>query len=845
MTGGTLQELVERLERFGGRPALGLRRSYGTRWWSYRRLHLESLRLAALLAAHGVGRGDRVALWGTNSPEWVAAGLGAILRGAVVVPIDAGASPTRAAEIVALAEARLVLHDPDIDAGGLDVHRLALDFGAPLDTDAVDVSTLVVRVAPHETAFLLFTSGSTRHPHGVVLTHANLVVQTNAFGAWRRLTRWHAFRLLALSPLSHVQGLLMGLLVPLSIGISVVYSESIEPAHVMRTLRQNRIHILLAVPRVQGMLADALRNAPYRRSGRTLAARAREIGFFPLRRHVLFLATRRQLGYSFGVLLVGGATLPSDDERFWYECGYVLVQGYGLTETSALVSVRTNGPFRARLGSVGRPLPHQDVRIGGDGEVLVRGPNVAAQAVEGDYLHTGDLGRLDEDGRLWLRGRKDDVIVTAEGLTVDAGDVESSLRAVAGVREAVVADPWRSGQVHAVLLLDGGIAAEDAVGAANATLEPFQRVHSWSVWPAADFPRTSLLKVRRAAIVETLAHNGRRPAPPDASTDTPPNLDTIRVEGDRRCRLQLLARYLADPEQDVDAEAGTRIEDFGLSSLDMVELVSLLEERRRRPLSGSAVVPETTIADLRRSLSGARADARPALPTHQPRWSGAVWGRAVRSVTHPLLVDGWAHLMADVSPGQPPRRPPSPCIFAVAPHRHWLDAFAVQAALPSGIRTITVTNRDFAEHFAPAAGTPRRTQLSIGVAYNVLWPLVFEFAIVPNFGSTREGLQELGRAIGRGLSPISFPKGLAPPGSPNPRHEAGIASLATQTETPVVPVWLEGNDELRVLSHGRRPRVRVHFGDPIPVGWRTAPAEIVDRVELAYEALAANAGGIR
>jgi 1-acyl-sn-glycerol-3-phosphate acyltransferase len=181
----------------------------------------------------------------------------------------------------------------------------------------------------------------------------------------------------------------------------------------------------------------------------------------------------------------------------------------------------------------------------------------------------------------------------------------------------------------------------------------------------------------------------------------------------------------------------------------------------------------------------------------------------------------------------------------VAPHRHWLDAFAVQAALPSGIRTITVTNRDFAEHFAPTAGTPRRTQLSVGVAYNVLWPLVFEFAIVPNFGSTREGLQELGRAISRGLSPISFPKGLAPPGSPNPRHEAGIASLATQTETPVVPIWLEGNDELRVLSRGRRPKVRVHFGDPIPVGWRTAPAEIVDRVELAYEALAANAGGMR
>jgi long-chain acyl-CoA synthetase len=208
---------------------------------------------------------------------------------------------------------------------------------------------------------------------------------------------------------------------------------------------------LLAVPRVQGLLADALRHAPYRSSRRTLAERAREIDFFPLRRHVLFLETRRQLGYSFGVLLVGGAPLPSDDERFWYECGYVLVQGYGLTETSALVSVRTNAPFRARLGSVGRALPHQEVQIGEDGEVLVRGPNVSSHPAADGYLHTGDLGRLDARGRLWLRGRKDDVIVTAEGLTVDAGDVETRLRGVAGVRDAVVADPGRVGRVHAVL----------------------------------------------------------------------------------------------------------------------------------------------------------------------------------------------------------------------------------------------------------------------------------------------------------------------------------------------------------------------------------------------------------
>ncbi|MDX6402442.1 MAG: long-chain acyl-CoA synthetase, partial [Gaiellaceae bacterium] len=411
MTGGTLQDLVEGLSAFGDRRALGIRSSYGARWWSYRRLEAESIRFATLLEAEGVGRGDRVAIWGANSPEWAAAALGAFLRGAVVVPIDGDASTALAARIVELAEAQLVLHDPDVDAAAVDAPAVPLFLEG--GNDSARAPLRLVPVVPDDPAFLLFTSGSTREPRGVVLTHRNLASQAASFRKWRRLAKLRAFRLLALSPLSHVQGLLMGLIVPLSVGLSVLYSESVEPAQVIRTIRENRVNLLLAVPRVQTMLADALRTSRHGRSGRTLAERAQEIRLFALRRHMLFIATRRQLGYAFGVVLVGGAALPSDDERFWYECGYVLVQGYGLTETSALVSVRMNGPFHARLGSVGRALPHQDVRIGDGGEVLVRGPNVSTLTAGSDgYLHTGDLGRLDGGGRLWLRGRKDDVIVT-------------------------------------------------------------------------------------------------------------------------------------------------------------------------------------------------------------------------------------------------------------------------------------------------------------------------------------------------------------------------------------------------------------------------------------------------
>jgi long-chain acyl-CoA synthetase len=840
----TLQALVRHLSAFGDRRALGLRGTHGSRWWSYHRLSAEAYRFAGLLEARGVGGGDHVAIWGANGPEWAAAALGAMLRGAVVVPIDDGASTSRAGRVVELARPRVVVHGPHVDVGFLDVPSMLL---CASDADVRGGPDLIVRVRPNDPAFLLFTSGSTHEPHGVVLTHRNLVCQVDAFGAWRRLTRLHAFRMLALSPLSHVQGLLMGLVVPLSLGLSVLYSESVDPVHVRRTIRQNRINILLAVPRVQRMLADALRSSPSARKGRTLAERAEAISLFPLRRHVLFTETRRQLGYSFSVLLIGGATLGPEDERFWYECGYALVQGYGLTETSALVSVHVNNPFGARLGSVGRALRHQEVRIDDDGEVLVRGPNVSpgghgvARAAERDgYLHTGDLGRLDARGRLWLSGRKDDVIVTGEGQNVYPNDVEAGLRASPGVLDAVVGDPEARGQVHAVLLLCDGGTPEEAVASANASLEPYQRVHSWSVWPADDFPRTSLLKVRRAEVIGAARSGGAHGLPLDAQI---PDLEAISAEGDRRRRLQLLARYLTGPGQDNGSEPNFHVEDFGLSSLDVVELLAMLEGAGSRPLPQLPIRPTTAIAELRRSVSNPpQGRVRPRLPTRQPRWAAGFPGRLLRLVSRPLLVESWARLVVNVSSVPPRSWPPGPCIFAVAPHRHWLDAFAVQAALPAGKRTITVTNRDFAEHFAPTEDVPRRARLAVGLAYHLLWPMVFEFAIVPNFGSTREGLQELGRAIDRGLSPISFPKGLAPPGQDNPRHEQGVVALATQTELPVVPVWIDGNDELRVLPRRRRPRVTVRFGDVIPVGPQTGPGEVVERVESAFEVLAGCAG---
>ena len=809
----------------GDRLAFAARGEFGLRKVSYSQLWELARRAAEALARADVAPGSNIFLWAPNSPEWVACLLGILLQGGVVVPLDADFPREPLTRIASETGACFVFHGAEQDISFLGLPGLRVESLAD-QPPASSVLTARVTLAPADPAVIIYTSGTTSDPRGVILTHGNIQAQVERFRKWRVLLRFIPFRMLVIAPLSHVQGLMLGAFIPVTLGLSIVFVHSLHSSHLLRAIRDNHITLLSTVPRVLQTLTRAMQVRPSHRQGLTIGEwiETEQRGW--MRRHVLFTRVNAIVGLRFWVILTGGAALARSDERFWRDTGRFVIQGYGLTETTAIVAL--NGPFSRYVGSIGKPLRNVSLLVADDGEILVRGTTLtpgyfgtdSPPASTDGYLHTGDLARV-ENGRLYFVGRKKDVIVTSEGFNVYPGDIEKILLRNANLADAIVIGQEVAGceEVHAVLLLrnGGGSDAARIVGEANEKLAAFQRIRSWTVWPLADFPRSNLMKVRREQVIASLKNRIEASALPGRVALT---LESIGLEKERGRRIQMLAEFLLSGQSPASASLTERLSDLGLSSLDVVALMAELERRSNRWLDHAVLPPDATLQDVQRLAQDSTTPrTKSCLPIGQPRWAEFPGAGVLRNIGRAVAVGSWTRLCASVSVRWEfdPRDWPDHWMIAAAPHRHWLDAFAICSALPSYLarKLLIVTNRDFCEVFRPGPETPWRERAIVGAAYYLGMPLTFPFVIVPHQGSTREGLFETARLMDRGYCPLVFPKGFAFEEEFPARHDPGPAILAAESGAAVIPVWITGNGGLGWKLTARRKQVGISFGAPI------------------------------
>ncbi|HEX5109004.1 MAG TPA: AMP-binding protein [Vicinamibacterales bacterium] len=803
---------------------------------------------AARLAAAGLRQGDKVVFWGENRPEWIACYWGCLLAGVIVVPIDYRSSAAFVDKVRRLVESRVVLIGEEVR---LDASLAAASGGTPATEQApggyevwhfadldwrADGPMPAVAHSRDDVIQIIFTSGATAEPKGVVIRHRNVMANTvpveRGVMEYRRYIRlFHPIRLVNLLPLSHMFGQSMATNIPPMIRGTVIFTRSLNPHDIIRLVRTRRVSVLVCVPKILDVLREhVLRAFPE-------SAEPPPTGISIPGRWWRYRRVHSMLGLKFWAFVVGAAPLPPDLEEFWRRMGFAVIQGYGLTETAPIVTL--NHPFRTSRGSVGTAIGGVEIRIADDGEILVRGENVTsgyfvsstgeAQApvdspIDRDgWLHTGDIGERDEAGRVFIKGRKKEMIVTPEGLNVFPEDVERVLNSIERVRDSAVVGVAEGAEerVHAVLVLDPGADSNAIVRAANAQLADHQRIRTASVWPDGDLPRTEgTRKLKRGQIREWVA-SGRPPAA--ARQD-----DSLEA---------LVGRFARGR----DVSGATTLEELGLSSLERVELMVALEDRFQTRIDEGRFSEVASIGELRTLVEAPVATEAVEEPVDFPTWnrsrpvalvrrlSLAIWILPIARIFAHLRVEGLAHL----------RNLEGPVVFA-SNHQSHMDVPVILAALPGRWRSRAapaMQKEFFKAHFFPRE-YPWRKRFKESLLYYLAAFYFNAFPLPQREAGARQTLQYIGELTGEGWSIVIFPEGLrSETGNIRP-FRGGIGMIGSRLEVPIVPVRIDGAD--RVLHQtwrmARPGRVGVAFGEPLRLRGDDYAA-LAAKVEAAVRAL--------
>jgi long-chain acyl-CoA synthetase len=835
----SLIDYVPNFLRHGREVAYVQRSGYRSVPWSYREVAEMAFRFARELEVRGISKGERVLLWAPNSAEWVSIFLGCALRGVVVVPIDQVSTAEFALQVHHQVGAKLVVSSREHGQAARatifieDIpNLLAAHSSATYDSPKIE---------PDDTLEIVFTSGTTANPKGVTISHGNVLANLRPLEEEiRNYLKYeslvHPIRFLNLLPLSHVFGQFLGIFLPPLLGGTVVFQSSLGPSEVIATIRRERVSVLVTVPRVLQSLKEKIERdlAEEGRSEKFRQQLDRSKSRHFLRRWWTFRRIRRRFGWKFWAFISGGAALDRTTEEFWHQLGYAVIQGYGLTETTSLVSV--NHPFRLGRGSIGKILKGREVKLSPDGEILVRGGSIASgywngsgsQPVSGQdgWYHTGDIGELDAKGNLYFKGRKKEVIVTPAGMNVYPEDLEAALRRQPEIKDAIVVPIPRDGNAEpcaVVVMRDAQASIQPVMKRANELLAEFQKINQWVVWPDSDFPRTSTRKPKRNIIQQAaLDQLGEKPSqfPTGAS-------------------LSEFVRRITGREPGGIAANASLDTDLNLSSLDRVELLSALEDRYQVDLTETQFASARTVGDLERILHG---EVPKRFQCHYPRWVLSWPVRALRIGVHYLLLRpavfllGWPKVegrerltgirgpvlvvcnhVGDVDPGF--------VLIALTPHlRHRLavatggEALEMLRTPPPG-RNLLVRLYD-------------RLKWILGVSLLNLFPL-------PREAGFRESFAYAGECVDRGYSLLVFPEGRHTVNGKLQPFRPGIGLLTNNLRIPIVPMRIDGLFERK--QAGKKfawpGQIQVKIGQPVQFPPNMEPEDVACELQKVVEKL--------
>ena len=864
----------------GDRPAVEVQRRDRIETVTYSQLDSMAGRIAVWLQRQGVQPGDRCAILAENDAHWCATYLGILRVGAIAVPLDTAYKAAQVARLITDCQPRIVFttarHLEAVTDGRQQASTdtpIAL-LHPPHDTIPI-VETIVSDASlapspecpsgPSDPAVILYTSGTTSDPKGVVLTHGNLMAERE--GAFAVVSVDERDCVLGVLPLFHALAQMANLLLPFSIGARVVFLESVNTTELLRALSERGVTAFACVPqffylihqRVTSEVARA--SLPVRLMFRLFLATngaLRRIGLNagPL----LFARVHRVLGGRMRLLITGGSRFDPEIGADLYRMGFNILQAYGLTETSGAATLTRPGD--PHLETVGQALPGSELRILppetadtglSDGEVAIRGPIVmagyynrpdaTAAAIKDGWFYSGDLGRIDEAGRLTITGRKKEIIVLSSGKNIYPEEIESHYRQSPFIKELCVLgltrpDEPSAERLYAVVVPDPDVLREKKIVNAgdlirfemegrSVGLPAHKRVLGYEVW-MEPLPRTTTGKLKRFEIERRVRERQAASAEPAAAVT-----DADREWSERDDVAPILAIIQKAAREGRVARPDNNLElDLGLDSMERVELLTALEQRFGADVPEEEAQRIFTVRELVDAIASHRAG--------EAVESGDTWGTILASdPPHTPELDSLLQSKTLVSrllfvllrivlfvlrivvrlDVRGIDRLPAKGPYLICPnHQSYLDAFVLIGALPL---------RVFNEFFVVGASEYFETPMMKWFAreLNVV-PVDPDASLVPAMQAGAFGLRH-GRVL------VLFPEGERSIDGTVRTFKKGAAILSDTLGVPIVPVAIDGLYDLwprnrpinwGVLRPWRRLRISLEVAAPLEPAGSEDPA---------------------
>ena len=794
---------------------------------------------AAWLAGEGIAAGDRCAILAHNDAHWCAAYLGILKRGAVAVPLDTNYSAAQVATIVRDSGAKLLLVSEKLRGNALSAGvPLANLHEEPNRTKPLELLEPLepVEPDPSRAAVILYTSGTTSDPKGVVLTHANLLAERDAAFAVVRVTETDV--ILGVLPLFHSLAQLANLLLPFAAGASVVYLEELSSADLVKALSERRITIFVCVPQFFYLIHERVMQQLQRSTIVTrmmfkllLATnfRLRRLGVNAGR--AFFRRVHDVMGRDMRLFVTGGSKFDPRVGRDLYSLGFTILQAYGLTETSAAATINT--PDEAHIDTVGRALPGVDIKIV-DGEIVVRGPNVmhgyhnrpdaTAAVIKDGWFYTGDLGRTDAHGRITITGRKKEMIVLASGKNIFPDEIEAHYRQSAFVKEICVmglAEPERpsSERLFGVVvpnmellrekkMVNVGDIIRFEMEGLTASLPAHKRVLGYDI-SFEPLPRTTTQKIKRYE-VERLLRERQRAASPDQAIAIDA-ADAAWMEESRpaaviaflRPRLREGARFFPDANLELD---------LGLDSMERVELLTELEHRFQTKVPHSVAPEIFTVRQLVEALSN-----------DKPSTSGQSTPVDKKGLSSQEINRSWSTVLQELPTDADPmvsgllerKRIAGPMLYLLARFGRPLLARVQLSGLEnlpaSGPYIISPNHQSYLDPFLICSGLPFRVfkdLFFVGAVEYFETPLTRRLARLANVmpvdpdSNLVPAMQAGAFGLARGKILVLFPEGERSIDGTVKKFKKGAPILAQHLGVPIVPVAIKGVYELWPRGRG-------------------------------------------